>query len=90
MDIIAQLKQALADRYAIYRRPERHLFARGDALRNADRRAAPMTFLSDFTEGNFGLRLDGSRVLYPAPVSSSYELIVVPNWLREFREKLAR
>ncbi|HEY9518381.1 MAG TPA: protein kinase [Gemmatimonadales bacterium] len=48
------------------------------------------TFLSDFTEANFDLSLDGSRVLYLAPVSSSYELIVVPNWLREFREKLAR
>jgi len=49
-----------------------------------------MTFLSDFTEANFDLSLDGSRVLYLAPVSSSYELIVVPNWLREFREKIAR
>jgi eukaryotic-like serine/threonine-protein kinase len=49
-----------------------------------------MTFLSDFTEANFDLSLDGSRVLYLAPVSRSYELIVVPNWLREFREKIAR
>ncbi|HJR34483.1 MAG TPA: protein kinase [Gemmatimonadales bacterium] len=49
-----------------------------------------LTFLSTFSESNFDLSLDGSRVLYLAPVSSSYELIVVPNWLREFREKLAR
>jgi Tol biopolymer transport system component len=49
-----------------------------------------LTFLSAFSEANFDLSLDGSRVLYLAPVSSSYELIVVPNWLREFREKVAR
>ena len=49
-----------------------------------------LTFLSAFSESTFDLSLDGSRVLYLAPVSSSYELIVVPNWLREFREKLAR
>jgi hypothetical protein len=31
-----------------------------------------------------------AKVRDGAPVSSSYELIVVPNWLREFRERMAR
>jgi serine/threonine-protein kinase len=49
-----------------------------------------LSFLSAFGEADFDLSLDGLRVLYLAPVSSSYELIVVPNWLREFREKISR
>ena len=48
------------------------------------------SFLTSFSEANFDLSRDGSRMLYLAPVASTYELIVVPNWLREFREKISR
>ena len=47
-------------------------------------------FGSAFSAANFAITKDGSRLLYRAPVVSSFELIVVPNWLQEFREKVAR
>jgi serine/threonine-protein kinase len=42
-----------------------------------------------FYQGNFDVSRDGSRVVVPISRSESYQLIVVPNWLAEFRERLA-
>ena len=38
---------------------------------------------------NFDVSRDGSRIAIPVPQSGSYSLIVVPNWLTEFRQRMA-
>ena len=42
-----------------------------------------------FYQGNFDVSRDGSRVVVPVSRVESYQLIVVPNWRTEFRERLA-
>jgi eukaryotic-like serine/threonine-protein kinase len=42
-----------------------------------------------FGQANFDVSRDGSRIIIPASQSQSYQLIVVPNWLTEFRQRLA-
>jgi Tol biopolymer transport system component len=37
---------------------------------------------------NYDVSRDGSRLLVPVSQSEAYQLIVVPNWLSEFRERL--
>jgi serine/threonine-protein kinase len=42
-----------------------------------------------FYQANFDMSRDGSRLVVPVSESQTYQLIVVPNWLTEFRERLA-
>jgi serine/threonine-protein kinase len=42
-----------------------------------------------FGQANFDVSRDGSRIVVPVSQSQSFQLIVVPNWLTEFRERLA-
>jgi Tol biopolymer transport system component len=42
-----------------------------------------------FGESNYDISRDGSRMLLPVPQSVSFGLIVVPNWLTEFQQRLA-
>jgi hypothetical protein len=42
-----------------------------------------------FGQANFDVSRDGSRIIIPVSQSQSYQLIVVPNWLTEFRQRLA-
>ena len=44
---------------------------------------------ASFYQGNFDVSRDGSRLLVPVSQSNTYQLVVVPNWLAEFRERLA-
>jgi eukaryotic-like serine/threonine-protein kinase len=45
--------------------------------------------VANFGEGNYDVSRDGSRVVVPVSQTESYQLIVVPNWLTEFRQRLA-
>ena len=38
---------------------------------------------------NFDVSPDGSRIVIPVSQSESYQLIVVPNWLTQFRQRMA-
>jgi serine/threonine-protein kinase len=38
---------------------------------------------------NYDVTRDGSRIVIPVSRSASFQLVVVPNWLTEFREKMA-
>ena len=40
-------------------------------------------------QANFDVSRDGSRIIIPVSQSQSYQLVVVPNWLTEFRQRLA-
>jgi len=42
-----------------------------------------------FGQANFDVTRDGSRIVIPASQSQAYQLIVVPNWITEFRAKMA-
>jgi hypothetical protein len=42
-----------------------------------------------FGQANFDVTKDGSRLVIPVSPSDAYRLIVVPNWLTEFRQKMA-
>jgi len=42
-----------------------------------------------FGQANYDVSRDGSRIIIPVSQSQSYQLIVVPNWLTEFRQRLA-
>jgi len=42
-----------------------------------------------FGQANFDVSRDGSRIVLPISQSDSYQLVVVPNWLAEFRQRLA-
>jgi Tol biopolymer transport system component len=42
-----------------------------------------------FYQSNYDVSRDGSRVIVPRSKTESYQLIVVPNWRTEFRERLA-
>jgi eukaryotic-like serine/threonine-protein kinase len=42
-----------------------------------------------FGQANFDVSRDGSRIVIPVSQSETYRLIVVPNWLTEFRQRLA-
>jgi serine/threonine-protein kinase len=42
-----------------------------------------------FGQANYDVSRDGSRLLMPVSQSGSYQLIVVPNWLTEFRQRMA-
>jgi eukaryotic-like serine/threonine-protein kinase len=44
---------------------------------------------SRYTQANFDVTSDGSRMVMPVSESHSYGLIVVPNWLPEFRQRMA-
>jgi eukaryotic-like serine/threonine-protein kinase len=44
---------------------------------------------SDFGTANFDVTRDGSRLIAPVSASEAYQLIVVPNWLTEFRQRFA-
>jgi Tol biopolymer transport system component len=63
--------------------PVLHVVARDTAF--GQLRAAS----AGFYQGNYDVSRDGSRVLVPLSQSESYQLIVVPNWRTEFRERLA-
>jgi hypothetical protein len=38
---------------------------------------------------NYDVTRDGSRIVVPVSRSASFQLVVVPNWLTEFRQKMA-
>ena len=42
-----------------------------------------------FGQANYDVSRDGSRIIMPVSQSQSYQLIVVPNWLTEFRQRVA-
>jgi len=42
-----------------------------------------------FYQADYDVSRDGSRLLVPVSESQNYQLIVVPNWLTEFRARLA-
>jgi hypothetical protein len=42
----------------------------------------------DFGQGNFDVTRDGSRLVIPSAESGAYPLVVVPNWLTEFRQRM--
>jgi eukaryotic-like serine/threonine-protein kinase len=42
-----------------------------------------------FGQANFDVSRDGSRIVIPSSESTAYPLVVVPNWLTEFRQRLA-
>jgi serine/threonine-protein kinase len=42
-----------------------------------------------FGQANFDVSRDGSRIVVPVSQSQSYQLVVVPNWRTEFRQRLA-
>jgi serine/threonine-protein kinase len=42
-----------------------------------------------YSQANFDVSRDGSRIVIPVSQSETYQLIVVPNWLTEFRQRMA-
>ena len=42
-----------------------------------------------FGQSNFDVSRDGSRIVIPISQSETYQLVVVPNWLTEFRQRMA-
>ncbi|MEO6057481.1 MAG: protein kinase, partial [Gemmatimonadales bacterium] len=42
-----------------------------------------------YAQANFDVTRDGSRIVVPVSETQSYALIVVPNWLPEFRQRMA-
>jgi eukaryotic-like serine/threonine-protein kinase len=44
---------------------------------------------ASFTQANFDISRDGSRMVMPVSQSDAYQLVVVPNWRSEFRERMA-
>ena len=42
-----------------------------------------------YGQANFDVSRDGSRIVVPVSESATYSLVVVPNWLTEFRQRLA-
>jgi Tol biopolymer transport system component/tRNA A-37 threonylcarbamoyl transferase component Bud32 len=42
-----------------------------------------------YGQGNFDVTRDGSRIVVPIAESGGYQLVVVPNWITEFRERMA-
>jgi eukaryotic-like serine/threonine-protein kinase len=44
---------------------------------------------STFTQGNYDVSRDGSRIVIPYVASTAYPLVIVPNWLTELRQRLA-
>ena len=42
-----------------------------------------------FGQANFDVSRDGSRIVIPVSQSETYQLVVVPNWLTEFRQRMA-
>jgi hypothetical protein len=45
--------------------------------------------VSGFTEANYDVARDGSRILALSAPSSVYPLVVVPDWRMELRERVA-
>jgi serine/threonine-protein kinase len=48
-----------------------------------------VAYQSFFRDANYAVTPDDQRLITPIPTSSTYRLVVVPNWLTEFRERLA-
>jgi serine/threonine-protein kinase len=44
---------------------------------------------AQYGEANFSVTRDGARIVTPIPESGGYQLVVVPNWITEFRERMA-
>jgi hypothetical protein len=42
-----------------------------------------------YGEPNYNVARDGSRIVVPIPESGGYQLVVAPNWITEFRERMA-
>ena len=42
-----------------------------------------------YGNANFSLTRDGTRIAMPIAESGGYQLVVVPNWITEFRERMA-
>jgi serine/threonine-protein kinase len=45
--------------------------------------------LAPYGEANYNVTRDGSRIVAPIPESGGYQLVVAPNWITEFRERMA-
>ena len=44
---------------------------------------------AQYGDANFSVTRDGSRIVTSIPASGGYQLVVVPNWITEFRERMA-
>jgi len=44
---------------------------------------------ANFGQANFDITKDGSRIVIPSAESSTYPLVVVPNWRTELHQRLA-
>jgi eukaryotic-like serine/threonine-protein kinase len=42
-----------------------------------------------YGDANFSVTRDGARIVTPIAESGGYQLVVVPNWIAEFRERMA-
>jgi serine/threonine-protein kinase len=42
-----------------------------------------------YGQANYDVARDGTRILIPIAESGGYQLVVVPNWITEFRERMA-
>ncbi len=45
--------------------------------------------IAQYGDANFSVTRDGSRIVTAIPESGGYQLVVVPNWITEFRERIA-
>jgi Tol biopolymer transport system component len=45
--------------------------------------------LASIGQPNFDVTRDGSRIVVPIDQAEGYQLVVVPNWITEFRERMA-
>jgi hypothetical protein len=45
--------------------------------------------LANAGQANFDVTRDGSRIVIPVVQAQGYQLVVVPNWITEFRERMA-
>ncbi len=44
---------------------------------------------AQYGEANYSVTSDGSRIVTAIPESGGYQLVVAPNWITEFRERMA-
>jgi Tol biopolymer transport system component/tRNA A-37 threonylcarbamoyl transferase component Bud32 len=44
---------------------------------------------AEYGEANYNVARDGTRMVIPVAESGGYQLVVVPNWITEFRERMA-
>jgi Tol biopolymer transport system component len=45
--------------------------------------------ITRYGDANYSVARDGSRLVMPIPEAGGYQLVVAPNWITEFRERMA-